>query len=254
MHLRRKIQILSALLLNASFLIELKSICLPVLNCHSCPLSVFGCPIGVIGQFSALHLFPLLTIGLLMVFGALLGRFFCGWCCPFGLLQEMLYFLPTPKLKAVQHLEKCKYGVLLLLVIAVPFFLGKDHPLYFCKICPPATLQSAIPWMIIKGDIPDVTRIVVRLSVLFGVLALVVTINRGFCRILCPLGALMGICNMFSRLRIKQAGADCHHCGICADKCPMDAINKKNKQTRSPECILCLDCTKHCPASRKAGR
>ncbi|MDY6862028.1 MAG: hypothetical protein SV062_03460 [Thermodesulfobacteriota bacterium] len=76
MGLRKKIQLLSFIGLNSSFFFELKSLCLPVLNCHSCPLAILACPIGIIGQLSALHLFPFLTIGIIVMVGTAAGRLF----------------------------------------------------------------------------------------------------------------------------------------------------------------------------------
>lgn len=252
MQVRRIIQVFSAILLNSSFLFEVKQVCLPVLNCHSCPLAAFACPIGMLGQFSALHLVPWLGVGLLLLAGALVGRLFCGWCCPFGLLQDLLYKIPFPRLRIPRHFEKLKYLILFGLVLMVPFLWGTTSPLFFCRVCPPATLQSAIPWAIIQGGFADFRGTIIRFTVFFIVIAAVLASQRAFCRVLCPLGALMGLCHKFSLVSLTQKPDRCRQCNICEASCSME-IKAGDQPKRSAECILCLECTKHCPASRKIG-
>jgi polyferredoxin len=254
MILRRKIQILSAFLLNSSFFFELKSVCVPVLNCHSCPLAIFACPIGVLGQFSALHIFPLLIVGMILGLGALIGRLFCGWCCPFGLLQELIYRSPSHKIHIPSQAKILKYLILILLVFAIPFLFGIDTFFYFCKLCPPATLQSAIPWAIMRGGIPDKAGFILRIAVLGGVVLLAVAHERAFCKVLCPLGALMGICNKFSILFVKRDDSNCNHCKQCKIACPTGASESIVEGGAPSECILCLRCADNCPASIRLGK
>lgn len=251
--LRKKVQIFSAIVLNSSFLVEFKSLCLPVLNCHSCPLAIFACPIGIIGQFSALHLFPFLMVGILILFGALIGRLFCGWCCPFGLLQEMLYKIPSPKIHIARPLEKLKYLVLAGLVIVLPFFFGTHTPFFFCKLCPPATIQSALPWAIIRQELPDLIPGLIRMTLFLTIIILAIASLRAFCKILCPLGALMGMFNKFSLLFVTKNSTDCNHCKRCENDCPMGVTYDIASGTRSSECILCLECNKKCSAKRRLG-
>jgi len=254
--LRKKVQVLSAIALNSSFFFEFKLLCLPVLNCHSCPLAIFACPIGIIGQFSALHLFPFLIMGILLLFGALIGRLFCGWCCPFGLLQELLYKIPSPKIHIARHFKKLKYLILAVLVIALPFFLGTNTPLFFCKLCPPATIQSAIPWAIIRQELPELIPGLLRMT-LFLAATILATVNlRAFCKILCPLGALMGIFNKFSLLFVIKNDVGCNNCRNCEHECPMEITYDSNNIAngrRSSECVLCAECGSKCSASRRLG-
>ena len=104
---RFSIQAVSALLHNANLKGFLtgkiyqgagKNICVPGLNCYSCPGAVGACPIGSLqGFLSGLKFrFPYYVLGFLIFFGALLGRAVCGFLCPFGFFQELLHKIPFP--------------------------------------------------------------------------------------------------------------------------------------------------------------
>jgi len=75
----------------------LKHIPEPILNCYGGPLSLFACPLGsfqqMLGQqgLGILHRIPWLPLGVFVVIGAFVGRAACGWLCPFGLWQDLLY-------------------------------------------------------------------------------------------------------------------------------------------------------------------
>ena len=86
--------------------------------------------------------------GILIFFGVLLGRFVCGFLCPFGWFQELLHKLPGRKLstKNLRPLTFLKYAVLLLMVMILPAFavndLGMGEP-FFCKyLCPQGVLEA----------------------------------------------------------------------------------------------------------------
>ncbi|MBQ3866193.1 MAG: 4Fe-4S binding protein, partial [Clostridia bacterium] len=73
-----------------------KALCAPGLNCYSCPGALLSCPIGALQatlNAKQYHI-ALYAFGLLTVFGSLMGRFVCGFLCPFGLLQDLLYKIP----------------------------------------------------------------------------------------------------------------------------------------------------------------
>ena len=121
-HLRRRIvQGCSALLFNPVvgnyftgniYRGPLKGLCVPVLNCYSCPAAVGSCPLGTLqnalgGPFGKLLFY---VIGALLLFGLLLGRIICGFLCPFGLIQELLFRVPVPKLKKSRVTRSLSYG------------------------------------------------------------------------------------------------------------------------------------------------
>ena len=105
-----------------------KALCLPGLNCYSCPGALGACPLGALqSALSGTVLrVPFYVLGCLVLMGILFGRMICGWLCPFGLIQELLFRLPGPKLRKGQwsvRLSQLKYlwGVLLILLLHVIF-------------------------------------------------------------------------------------------------------------------------------------
>lgn len=107
-----------------------KAVCVPGLNCYSCPAASGACPIGsfqaVVG--SSKFSFSYYITGFLILIGVLLGRFICGFLCPFGWLQELLHKIPTKKLstKKLKPLTYIKYAVLLFAVGLLPMLITND--------------------------------------------------------------------------------------------------------------------------------
>ena len=128
--LRFKLQLLSIAILNIGAF-QWHTICFPVLNCHSCPVSVFACPLGIIGQFAGVGLVPLSVVGGIAVVGLVAGRILCGWVCPFGFLQDLLYKVPFVRFAIPAWTRFIKYGVFAVLVVGVPVFLSTSFPLSF---------------------------------------------------------------------------------------------------------------------------
>ena len=131
----------------------IKQVCVPGLNCYSCPGAVGACPIGSLQSFldARTFRFPYYVVGLLIFFGALLGRAVCGFLCPFGWIQELIGVIPVKKRNRFRldpSLRWVKYGVLAVLVIGLP--LGLKLVPYFCKyLCPSGTLAG---WLLALRD------------------------------------------------------------------------------------------------------
>ncbi|MCR5322189.1 MAG: 4Fe-4S binding protein [Lachnospiraceae bacterium] len=262
--LRLRIQIIAALVQNANFKGfftgkiykgNTKSVCVPGLNCYSCPGAVGACPIGSLQNFlsSRTFKFPYYVVGLLIFFGALLGRAVCGFLCPFGLIQELIHKIPFPKKKISafpgdKQLRYLKYAILLIFVITLPIIF-KLTPT-FCKfICPAGTLEGGLPIVLLHGNENNLQTGFLfgwKLGVLIVCLIACLFIYRPFCKYLCPLGAIYGLLNPVSLYRMHLDTASCTHCGACARTCPMQV--DPAKKPNSTECIRCGKCTEACPS------
>lgn len=234
-----------------------KGICVPVLNCYSCPGALGACPIGalqtVIGGYGRM---PFYILGTLMLFGTVLGRLTCGLLCPFGTLQDLLSRIPVRKInvpkKADRALRYLKYAVLLLFVILLPAFArdgyGVSSP-WFCRIiCPAGTLEGGIPLTLADGRLRELIGGLFwwKISVLALVISAAVFIPRAFCRYLCPLGALYSLFSRFSLVRMEVDSAVCTGCGACSRVCPMAVT--PDSEAGGPECITCGKCRDICPS------
>ncbi len=237
---------------------SLKQFCLPVLNCYSCPGALTACPIGSLQAISNDRKFSisLYVVGLLTLSGIIMGRWFCGWLCPFGLIQELLYKIPLKKLriqKKTDHLLRyLKYIFLAVFVLFIPIFIadqfGIGYPA-FCKfICPAGTLEAGIPLLLANPVLRQAAGILFNWKLLLLVLAVIgsVLIFRFFCKYACPLGAILGMFNKVSFYRMK-CSSSCIKCQACAGICKMNVEPYKNPN--SAECIRCGDCRKICPVN-----
>ena len=231
-----------------------KAVCVPGLNCYSCPAAIGACPIGSLQ--SALSAkkpsFPFYVLGFLLLFGVLLGRWICGWLCPFGFVQDLIYKIPFFKklrtFKGDRVLRYGKYAVLLILVILLPLF--DTLVPYFCKVlCPSGTLFGAIPLMLSDPALRTEIGFLFwwKVGVLIALLLLSLPVSRPFCRWLCPLGAIYGLFNRVALVHLDHSEASCIHCGRCETVCPMGIDPKK--QFDSAECIRCGRCRRACPTA-----
>ena len=255
-HKRRYIQLLAPVLMNAHitgfydgkiYQGKLKAVCTPGLNCYSCPGAYLACPLGSFQSalVSNRNRVPYYVLGTLLLFGALFGRFICGFLCPFGLIQELLYKLPVPKIKksrVTAALSWLKYVVLAVFVIGIPLLYAVPG---FCKyICPAGTLEGGIPLVLAGEKLRKLIGVLFgwKLFLLIVILVAVCFCYRAFCRFLCPLGAFYSFFAGHSVKRVEVDEKLCTHCGKCTALCRMDV-----KKVGDRECICCLECKKHCP-------
>lgn len=238
------------LLYNAGFLFSYKYCPVPGLNCYACPLASFSCPIGSLQHFMVLKRFPFLLLGFFILIGSTVGRMVCGWACPAGLLQDLLYKIPVKKV-AIQFppLRFLQYGVLFFLVLFVPFFIRE--PL-FCRLCFMGTIQGGIPLALMDAGIRSMVGnlFYIKLAITGVFLLTFLLIKRPFCRFFCPLGAVYGLFNRVSFLRL-HVGWGCTKCNECARVCPVDI--RVYEDPNSSECIRCLACTSCVHVQLKKG-
>ena len=218
------------------------SICSPVFHCYSCPLATFACPIGVLAGFSALHLFPFIAVGMLVLIGILLGSIVCGWACPFGFLQDLVAKVPTPKFDPPGWTGNLRYVVLIGTVIAVPYFFGEGHWLFICRLCPAGALEAAVPNMV--GQAVAGQKIVwpsaLKLAILVLFLMSIFFVKRPWCRILCPLGAIFSLFNRVSAFFLRFNADKCTDCKHCHQLCEYGI--EPEKSPNDLRCVRCLEC------------
>lgn len=237
---------------------NVKSVCVPGLNCYSCPGAMGSCPIGslqaVIGTIK--YDFSLYVLGFMSLFGVIFGRFICGWLCPFGFIQDLLYKIPSKKIKVPNKVNNVikylKYIILILFVIILPMFLVNEFgisPPYFCEfICPVGTLEGGIPLVLSNESLRGAVGylFVWKMFILISIILLSVFIYRPFCRYVCPLGAFYSLFNKISFYKYEIDKTKCTSCSACQSKCKMDI--KVYEDPNSLECIRCGECSKICPS------
>lgn len=266
---RRLIQIYTALLYNANikgffsgkiYSGNTKYACVPGFNCYACPGAIGACPLGALQDslIKSDQRAPYYIIGILALFGLMLGRTICGFLCPVGLGQELLYKIKTPKLKKsiyTRILSYFKYVLLAVFVISIPLITHSAPG--FCKfICPVGTFEGA------GGLLPNPVNdnLIASLKFLFtwkfillvSIIVASIFVFRFFCRFICPLGAIYGFFNKFALIGVKLDEKKCVDCGRCIQTCKMDI-----KHVGDHECIECGECIPVCPTkaiSWKGGK
>jgi polyferredoxin len=229
------------------------TMCSPVFHCYACPLATFACPIGVIAQFGALHIFPFIAIGLLVAVGAAFGSLVCGWVCPFGFLQDLVARAPTPKFDLPKVTGHFRYVMLIGTVLAIPYFFGEGHPLFVCRICPAGALEAAVPNMVgqaIAGQ-EVIWPNALKLIILGLFLLAIFLMRRPWCRLLCPLGAIFSLFNRVSAFFLRFDADECTHCERCHQLCEYGI--QPEKTPNDLNCIRCLECTQCSPQALTLG-
>ncbi len=261
---RRLIQLYAFLLYNANikgfikgeiYQGNTKYLCVPGLNCYSCPGAIGACPLGALQNALASSgtKAPYYVIGIILLLGLILGRTVCGFLCPIGLGQELLYKIKTPKLKksrVTRILSYLKYVILVVFVIAIPvmYSLQLTPVPGFCKyICPSGTFLGAIGLLLNPANESYFSMLgplfTWKFCLLIAICVASVFIFRVFCRFVCPLGALYGFFNKIALLGVKLDKNKCTDCGLCVAHCKMDI-----KHVGDHECIDCGECIDICPA------
>ncbi len=197
----------------------------------------------------------------------ILGRFFCGWVCPFGSIHHFVGYLGAHNRRAgamialnrYRSAQKIKYYIL-----TVFLFAAAAQVLHLDGIAA-ASLQSGL-----LDPIPLVYRsvnlVLLPLSdsaahlistgqrhyggawligmIFFAAVLLNLYIPRFYCRFVCPLGALYGIIGKFALWRIGRKQAECSGCRLCDSHC--EGACSPGERIRLPECVLCMNCLHTC--------
>lgn len=223
-----------------------------VFHCYSCPLSSFGCPIGIAANYAALMPaaveIPYLLLGVLLLIGAVSGALACGWACPFGFLQDLLARITRFKFALPAWLGYTRYAVLIGMVLVLPAALAyqgipyDDQAVSICRLCPAGALEAGLPYSIQSawsGNGWVMSWWKSGILIIFFGTALI--IQRPWCRVLCPLGGLLAMFNRFSLFHLRFNAKECIECNLCRSRCSMGV--KVDQKVNVSGCIRCLECT-----------
>jgi len=270
--LRHAVQFISFLFLNAkAFGFMSTVLVVPYLHASQSPWS------AAIGAYDALELtlshalFPILVLGIVYFTAITVGRVFCGWACPFGLVQDLLSYFPVRKQRlskeTLASLNDVKWAVVAFSALTTvlvgyrrstnsfydyPVGVFSDAP--FSVISPANSLFTYIPWMLIwkPHALASVGLIGwIKVALLILVLAPSVYIPRFFCRFLCPMGALLEPLSKYKFLRIVRSPKSTKEelNKVLNDVCPMGVqiTSDEGETIESSSCVHCGKCITEAP-------
>ena len=187
-----------------------------------------------------------------------LGRFFCNWMCPYGSLHQFVGWLfrrPGPKEARDANRYAPRQGVKYLILVAmlVAAIFGSLQIGLLDPICllyrsfTGAVLPAAnMPLPAIVGDYRLHQGAWLIGVLMFGLVAMNLVMPRFFCRVLCPLGALLGVLSRFTWWRIERDPEKCINCQRCLTNC--EGACDPHSILRTSECLVCFNCLEDCPA------
>jgi len=228
--------------------------------------------------------FPWLAVASFFIVGILIGKSMCGWVCPFGLVQDLTGYIRRKKKdfspRTHRNIIYVKYFILAItLFISVTFAaaklagtqkgyesaIGVFTRAPFTALSPAETLFGLVP-RVIQGFSTAIAEnanvdffaliaglpllVWAQLVIMVGVVAFTVWVPRGWCRYLCPHGAIMAMLNKFSFIGLRRDLAKCTkaQCNVCVEVCPMRVpiLDLPWEKFSDTECIYCMKCVDAC--------
>lgn len=211
----------------------------------------------------------LVSIGVFLSFFFLLNKVFCGWICPMGTVQELMYRIgrrlgrPLNRLNSnsVGKVRPVKWLMLLGLVLGLPLLAGMgfvsadfNHP--FCQVCPSRIATTLLTVDADQVTVPNSVGTRYFLDALrnamFGfIIIAALAVRQPFCRI-CPLLSWNALFQKLSPMKLVKVDshAKCAKCGVCANACPMDIHEigaEFGNKAFHEDCTLCGRCAEFCP-------
>ncbi|NUQ00069.1 MAG: 4Fe-4S dicluster domain-containing protein [Armatimonadetes bacterium] len=187
-----------------------------------------------------------------------LGRFFCNWICPMGIMLQFTGWLARRGRPVKERIDAnryrplfaFKYYVLAFILVAALFGSLQNglldpiptiHRSFSIAVLPVASMLGADVY--VRPHLHHLTWLVGGLLVFF--LGMNLVIPRFFCRVLCPLGATLGFLSRFSLWRIDRNVARCTDCDLCLKSC--EGAADPHSALRKSECFVCFNCIEDCP-------
>ena len=254
---------------------------LPVLNSPRNPISTGAGILEYIFFFLAEGIFPFLLLGILILIILFTNRFFCGWICPIGTIQDACAAVPTKKrtIKIDTHnsLLRIKYLIVIfMLLILLPLSISRltnysfylqfkenlgnlsNKPLGYFSLSEYifVFLPNMIKDIFTYGSLAPLFDTLLSFFIFFVYLILIILsiwYPRVYCRYFCPFGAVASTISEYSLLKLSRSPVRCvgrSDCGICEKVCPKQ-IRILDEPfeffTGKGECNLCLKCKEDCP-------
>ena len=188
---------------------------------------------------------------------AVVGRgFFCGWLCPFGTLQEMLYAAGrtitdrVPPLRRLRRKLSVRTSTERWRRIEQTLRWGRWLVLTWAIVGAALTgamvFREADPWIALLS----VAEFEFSLAfvVLVVTLVLAIFVERPFCRYACPLGAVQSLAGRLSPIAVQRDASACLGCDLCNQACPMAIPVNTRTRVTDTSCLGCLECVGACPS------
>jgi polyferredoxin len=197
--------------------------------------------------------FGVINAGVILVILAFIitlffGRFFCGWACHFGAVQELAWWL-LKKLGITPKTINSSLVTILPIFILINFYLAPNLLYALRDPWSGISVNLGMPeiWAFLPGFVIGTLTFLID-----GFLIVYFLGRKGFCRFLCPWGAFLKVPNSLAMFKVRNVGG-CSNCGDCTTNCPIGIdvnyeINNYGKVTNT-NCTSCLICTEGCPTS-----
>jgi polyferredoxin/formate hydrogenlyase subunit 6/NADH:ubiquinone oxidoreductase subunit I len=210
----------------------------------------------------------------------LLGRVFCNWMCPYGTMHQFFGWIfnvhsnrANIDRNRYRGAFQIKYVILIMMIVLAALGslqIGLLDPICLLvrtmtvSVGPAADMASialshqvgsGASWLATAPGAPDQRVFAgawfVGLLIL-GLVGLNLVIPRFFCRVLCPLGAFLGMLSRFALWRIDRDLTKCTDCDLCLKHC--EGAADPQAALRKSECFVCFNCVDDCPEDALAFR
>lgn len=216
-------------------------------------------PLVAISSFlTSWTLYKGLVLSLIIIIPTLFfGRFFCSWVCPLGILNQWLSMLFNKRkisenleINAYRNIFRWKYYILAVLMVLALFGTLQIGVLDPISLVTRSFIVSLLPAFQKSGGAIYLKQPVFYGGVLISVLFILILlsnrlITRFWCRVLCPLGALLGLLSIPSVFRIRRNVEKCNDCNKCLASCQGGC--DPHRELRATECHVCMNCIEACP-------
>ena len=200
-------------------------------------IQVIACLPITLGFLSSIKVMSALII----ISTVLAGAFYCGYLCPFGLIQDLgisiRKHLKIRKKVLPKKIDKYLRYLRYLIYIGVTY-LSAEWLIRLLKFDPRSNF-----YLLLTGKVIERTML---MSILIFFL-LSILIDRPFCKYLCMKGAFYGLLSKLRIISIVRSSDSCVNCGKCDRVCPMGVQVSTKPYVNSMDCINCFECVKACP-------